>query len=105
MFCTLFPRIIVLICLMELIIYSCTFHDVVDCGQSYNQIAHVRRPSHPVKLTPNAMSVTLLANDMGDKETISGAVHRYPTIFLEAEENPGNPQLGNCRIEIVCLII
>ena len=37
------------------------------------------------------------ANDKGDNEMISGAVHRYPGIYLIAEEIPGNPLLGDRR--------
>ena len=36
----------------------------------------------------------MLANDK-DNEMIPGAVHRSPGIYLSAEENPGNPQLGD----------
>ena len=32
----------------------------------------------------------LSANDKGDNEMISGAVHRSPGVYLTAEENPGN---------------
>ena len=37
----------------------------------------------------------LAANDKGDNEIIPGAVHRSPGIYLIAEENPGEPQLGD----------
>ena len=36
-------------------------------------------------------------NDKGDNEKIPGVVHRYPGSFLTAEENPGEPQLGDRR--------
>ena len=39
----------------------------------------------------------LSANDKGDNEIIPGAVHRYPGIYLTAEEIPGKPQLGDSR--------
>jgi hypothetical protein len=33
---------------------------------------------------------------MGDNEIILGDVHRSPDIYLTAEENAANPQLGDC---------
>ena len=36
-------------------------------------------------------------NDKGYTEVIPGTVHRSPGIYLKAEENPGKPQLGDCR--------
>ena len=39
----------------------------------------------------------LLANDKGDNEVMPGAVHRFLGIYLTAEDNPGNPQLGDRR--------
>ena len=41
------------------------------------------------------LSVTFVSNDKGDNEMIPGAVHRFPDIFLTAEENPGKLQLGD----------
>ena len=32
-------------------------------------------------------------NYKGDNEVESGTVHRYPGIYLKADENPGKPQL------------
>ena len=37
----------------------------------------------------------LSANDMGDNEMVTGAVHRYPGMNLTAEENPGKPHIGD----------
>jgi hypothetical protein len=37
----------------------------------------------------------LSANEKGDNEMILGAVHKYPGIYLTAEENPKEPQLGD----------
>ena len=37
-------------------------------------------------LSPSVTSVTLSANDKGDNEMKPGAVHRYPGIYLMAEE-------------------
>ena len=34
-------------------------------------------------------SVTSVANDKGDNEMVTGAVHRSPGICLTTEENPG----------------
>ena len=39
----------------------------------------------------------ILGNDKGDNEMIQGTVHRYPGIYLTAEENPGKPQLEDHR--------
>jgi hypothetical protein len=36
----------------------------------------------------------LSANDKDDNETIPGPVHRFPGIYLTAEEILGKPQLG-----------
>ena len=38
---------------------------------------------------PFAPSVVSVTNDKGDNEMILGAVHRYPGIYITAEENPG----------------
>ena len=54
--------------------------------------APVRVPSRR-SLAPSFASVTSVANDNGDHEMISGAVHRSSGICLKAEENPGKPQL------------
>ena len=50
----------------------------------------VRVPSQRSR-TPSVALVTSVANDKGDNEMILGAVHRYPGIFLIAEENPFPP--------------
>ena len=53
----------------------------------------VRVPSQrPV--APILASVTSVANDKIENETIPRAVHRSPGISLKTEENPGKPQLG-----------
>jgi hypothetical protein len=39
----------------------------------------------------------LSANDKGDNEMIRGAVHKYRSIYLTSEYNPGKPQLGERR--------
>ena len=43
-------------------------------------------------LTPSVTSITSVAKDKGVNETIPGTVHRFPGIYLMAEENPGKPQ-------------
>ena len=43
----------------------------------------------------------LSTNDKGDNEMIPGVVHRTPGIHCKAEENPGNPQLGDRLMKIV----
>ena len=37
----------------------------------------------------------LSANEKDDNEMMSVAVHRSPSIYLTADENPGKPQLGD----------
>ena len=39
----------------------------------------------------------LSVNYKGDNDMLPEAVHRYPGIYLTAEESPGNPQLGDRR--------
>ena len=46
----------------------------------------------------------MLANDK-DNEMILGAVHRSPGIYLSAEENPGNPQVGDHLMKAVLSVI
>ena len=36
---------------------------------------------------------------------IPGAVHRFPGIYLTAEENPGKPQFGDRLMKAVRLVI
>ena len=48
--------------------------------------APVRIPSQK-PLAPSVASITSVANDKGDNEMILGAVYRYPSICLTAEEN------------------
>ena len=43
----------------------------------------------------------LLANDKGDNEVKPGAMHRFPGIYLMAEENPGKSQLGDNLMKAV----
>ena len=50
---------------------------------------------------PLAPSVTSVTNDKGDNEMMPGAVHRSPGIYLKAEENPRNPQLGEGAVQSV----
>ena len=74
----------------------------MGCGQkkslSYCSVAippaSDRIPSQWL-LVPSVMSVTSVANDRGDDETIrgEGAVLRSRAFYLAAEENPGKPQL------------
>ena len=54
----------------------------------------VRVPSQR-PLAPSVTFVTSVANDKGDNEMMPGAVHRSPGIYLSAEENPGESQLGD----------
>ena len=57
-------------------------------------------PPAPVRVPsqiPLAQSVTSIPNDKCDNELIPGAVHRSPGIYLEAEEKPEKPQLGDRR--------
>ena len=56
--------------------------------------APVRVPSQR-PFAPSVASVTSVANDKGDNETILWAVHRSPGICLTTEENPRKPQLGD----------
>ena len=62
--------------------------------------AHVRVPSQR-PLAQSVASVTSVGNDKDDNEMILGAVHRSG-IFLTAEENPRNPQLGDRLIKGLC---
>ena len=65
--------------------------------------ASVTVPSAPIRapsqwsLAPSVTSLTSVANDKGDNEMISGAVHRSPGNYITAEENPGKSQPGDCR--------
>ena len=43
----------------------------------------------------------LSANNKGDNAMIPGAVHRSSRIYLTAEENSGNPQLGDRLMKTV----
>ena len=56
--------------------------------------APVRVPSQR-PLPPSVASVTLVANDKSDNEMILGAVHKSPTFYLTANENPRKPQVGD----------
>ena len=47
----------------------------------------------------------LSTDDKGDSEMIPGAVHRSPGIYLTAEENPGQPQLGDRLMKNVRQVI
>ena len=62
--------------------------------------APVRVPSQR-SLAPSVTSVTSVANDKGD-EILRGAVHRSPGTCLTAEENPGEPQLGDRLMKGLC---
>ena len=53
-------------------------------------------------LAPSVDSVTSVDNDKGDNEMILGTVHRSPSIYLTAEENPGKPQLGDRLMKDLC---
>ena len=65
-------------------------HGVMGCGQKSFCVAV---PPAPVlvpsqrTLAPSVMSVRSVANDMGDDEMITGAVHRSHGIYLTGEEN------------------
>ena len=63
--------------------------------------APVRVPSQR-PLAPSVASVTSVGNDKGDNETILGAVHISPGIYLTAEENPRKPQLGARLMKGLC---
>ena len=52
-------------------------------------------------LAPSVTSITSVANDKGDDEMISGAVHRSG-ICITAEENPGKSQLGDRLMKGLC---
>ena len=56
-------------------------------------------------LRPLAPNVTSVPNDKGDYEMISGAFHRSPGIYLTAEGNPRNPQLGDSLMKAVQPVI
>ena len=43
----------------------------------------------------------LSANDNGDNEMTQKAVHRFASICLAAEENPGKPHLGDSKLKAV----
>jgi hypothetical protein len=64
-------------------------------------LAPVRVPSQS-PLAPSITSVTSVVNDKGDNEMISGAMHRSPGICLTAEENPGEPELGDRLMKGLC---
>ena len=65
--------------------------------------APVQIPSQrPLSLS--VTSVTSVANDKGDNEMNSGAVHRSPGICLRAEGNPVKPQVGD-RLMPCCTIL
>ena len=55
--------------------------------------APVRVPNH----LPRVSRQSRLSTINGDNEIIPGAVHRYPGIYLTADENLGKPQLGENR--------
>ena len=63
--------------------------------------APVRVPSQ-IPLALSVTTVTSIANDKGDNEMTTRAVHRSPDICLKAEENPRNPQLGDRLIKGLC---
>ena len=63
--------------------------------------APVRVPSRR-SLAPSFASVTSVANDNGDHEMISGAVHRSSGICHTAEENSAKPQLGDRLMKGLC---
>ena len=50
-------------------------------------------------LAPSVASATSVANNKDDNEMILGDVHRYPGIFLTAEENLRKRQLGDRLIK------
>ena len=50
-------------------------------------------------ISPSVPSVTSVANDKDDNETILRTVHRSPGICLTAKENPIKPQLGDRLIK------
>ena len=51
---------------------------------------------------PHASSVTSVANDKGDNETILRSVHRSPGVCLTAEENNRKLQLGDRLMKGLC---
>ena len=82
-------------------------HGAMGCGKK-NILASVAVPPAPVHVPsqrPLASSITSAANDKGDNEMISGAMHRSPDIYLTAEENPRKPQQGNCLTKAVRPVI
>ena len=47
----------------------------------------------------------LSSNDNDDNGVKLGAVDRFPSIYLKAEENPGKPRRGNSLMTAVRLVI
>ena len=59
--------------------------------------APVQVPSQRPLTTRVAAVTSVISNDKGDNDIIPGEVNRSPGVYLKAEENPGNPQLGDRR--------
>ena len=75
----------------------------MDCGKKINKSAswaglpalvRVLRP-----LAPSVASFTSVANDKGDNEMISGAVHRSPGICFTAGQNRNLNKILNYFVE------
>ena len=69
-------------------------HGAMGCGQKLSvSLAVASAPVRVPRKRPPTLSVTSImsfANDEGDNEMISGAVHKSPCICLTAEENSEN---------------
>ena len=85
---------------LEYLVTYCAWSHCLQSEMRYTSVAvpptPIRVPSH----RPVAPSITLsglLGNYKGDNDMILRAVHRSPSIYLTAEENPENPQLGDSR--------
>ena len=68
-----------------------------------NLHASVAVPADPVRVPSQSYlprvsrQSRLSAHDKDNNETIQGAVHRSPGIYLTVEENPGKCELGDRR--------
>ena len=58
-----------------------------------------------VRVFPRVSRQAHLSADKGDGTMIPGTVHRFPGIYLTAEENPGKPQFGDRLMKAVRLVI
>ena len=103
--CFLFPTIkIYKTIILPVVLYGCETWSLTLREECRN----VAVPAAPLPvpgqrpLAPSVASVTSVANDKDDNETILAAEHRSPGTCLTAEENPRKPQLGNRLIKGLC---